>query len=114
MLLASLAESSSWMGLPRLLHYVLLTPPPRPHSVGEAYHYWIASCVNANPDFEIVLWATDDCETLAASQPPSIASLYRNFSRLESGRALLGVEGALVGEHAVGKGLGRVGRQDGA
>ena len=73
-------------GIPRLLHYVLLTPPPRPHSVDEAYHFWITSCARENPDFQIVLWATEDCERLAAGQPPSIASLYHNFSRLEDGR----------------------------
>lgn len=69
--------------IPRLLHYVFLTPPGSTQvaTLSAAYSFWLSSCARVNPEFTLTLWTSADCDRLASTSEHG--DWYaRNLSRL--------------------------------
>lgn len=68
--------------IPRLLHYVYVTPSPV-EALSTAYHFWASSCARVNVGFQLVLWTAPDCDRLATTLSAEVGSWYStNLSRL--------------------------------
>jgi mannosyltransferase OCH1-like enzyme len=82
---AQTTMNGSRVRIPRVLHYMFLTPPgiPPPTNVSNAYHFWLSSCARVNPGWQVLLWDRDDCTRLATAHFPDYARWFsRNLSKL--------------------------------